>query len=210
MEEWGTARPTGARHAGRAVLKRFVGAARNADTRPGARPRTSWPPRPPSLLTPGRPRGNPGMGHHAIAAPCGSSAKVWPPCSFPNKEPSKTTVWLPCSGHVQEQKRLPPRLADMGPCGSRGSRQRRGFLLRACLCLVMHSYLCLCRFQQRGQHDNACLLVFVLHACLCLCSGLWLPPRFVDTATASSRRTSTLNPPSLSSLVSLPLNIPHG
>ena len=27
MEEWGTARPTGARHAGRAVLKRFVGAA---------------------------------------------------------------------------------------------------------------------------------------------------------------------------------------
>ena len=34
------------------------------------------------------------MGRHAVAAPCGSNEKVWPPCSFWNKEPSKTTVWL--------------------------------------------------------------------------------------------------------------------
>ena len=34
------------------------------------------------------------MGRHAVAAPCGSNEKVWPPCSFSNKEPSKTTVWL--------------------------------------------------------------------------------------------------------------------
>ena len=34
------------------------------------------------------------MGRHALAAPCGSNEKVWPPCSFSNKEPSKTTVWL--------------------------------------------------------------------------------------------------------------------
>ena len=36
----------------------------------------------------------------------------------------------------------------------------------------MHACLCLCGFRQRGQHVDACLLVFVLHACLCLCSGL--------------------------------------
>jgi hypothetical protein len=99
---------------------------------------------------------------------------------FLNEEPSKTAVWLPCSGHVQEQKRLPPRLADMSPCGSRGSRQRRGFLLRARLCLVMHACLCLCRFRQRGQHVNACLLVFVLHACLCPCSGLCMHCPFLS------------------------------
>ena len=34
------------------------------------------------------------MGRHAVAAPCGSNGKVWPPCSFSNKEPSKTSVWL--------------------------------------------------------------------------------------------------------------------
>ena len=39
-EEWGAARPTGARHAGSDGQKRSVGAAMNADTRPGARPRT--------------------------------------------------------------------------------------------------------------------------------------------------------------------------
>ena len=39
-EECGAARPTGARHAGSDGLKRLVGAAMNADTRPGARPLT--------------------------------------------------------------------------------------------------------------------------------------------------------------------------
>jgi hypothetical protein len=39
MEECGAARPTGARNAGSDGLKRSVGAAVNADTRPGARPR---------------------------------------------------------------------------------------------------------------------------------------------------------------------------
>jgi hypothetical protein len=58
-----------------------------------------------------------------VAAPSGPSPKVWPPCSFSNKEPSKTTVWLPCSGHVQEQKKLPPRLDDKSNCILRGSRQ---------------------------------------------------------------------------------------
>ena len=35
--------------------------------------------------------------------------------SFLLEEPSKTPVWLPCSGHVQEQKRPTPRLADDNP-----------------------------------------------------------------------------------------------
>jgi hypothetical protein len=39
-EECGAARPTGARHVGSDGLKRLVGAAVNADTMPGARPRT--------------------------------------------------------------------------------------------------------------------------------------------------------------------------
>jgi hypothetical protein len=163
-EEWRTARQTGARHAGRAVLKRFVGAARHADTRPRARPQTPLAAaitRPPSILTHGQPRGSPGMGQLAVATPCGSSVKVWPPCSFSNKEPSKTMVWLPCSGHVQEQKRLPPRLADMGHCSSRGSRERRGFLLRARLCLVTHAS-CFCT--SSGSEAN-----MTMHACSCVC-----------------------------------------
>ena len=76
------------------------------------------------------------MGRHAVAAPRGSNEKVWPPCSFSNKEPSKTTVWLPCSGHVQEQKRLPPRLANDSNRGLQGRRLLWGFMLRACLCGV--------------------------------------------------------------------------
>ena len=76
------------------------------------------------------------MGQHAVAAPCGSGEKVWPPCSFLNKEPSKPTVWLPCSGHVQEQKRLPLRLANDSTRGLQGSRLPQGFMLRACLCGV--------------------------------------------------------------------------
>jgi len=32
------------------------------------------------------------MGRHAVAAPRGSNEKVWPPCSFSNKEPSKTNL----------------------------------------------------------------------------------------------------------------------
>ena len=55
---------------------------------------------------------------------------------FSNKEPSKTSVWLPCSGHVQEQKRLPPWLANDSTCGLQGSRLPWGFMLRACLCGV--------------------------------------------------------------------------
>jgi hypothetical protein len=33
-------------------------------------------------LTHGGPHGIPGLGHHAVAAPCGSREKVWQPCSF--------------------------------------------------------------------------------------------------------------------------------
>jgi hypothetical protein len=40
MEKCGAARPTGAHHAGSDGLKRSVGAAMHADTKPGARPRT--------------------------------------------------------------------------------------------------------------------------------------------------------------------------
>jgi hypothetical protein len=78
-----------------------------------------------------------------IAAPWGSCPKVWPPCSFSNKEPSKTSVWLPCSGHVQEQKRPPPRLADESNSSLPESRQNGGLCcVRACVC-------------------DACVLVFV-------------------------------------------------
>jgi hypothetical protein len=80
-----------------------------------------------------------------VAAPWGPCPKVWPPCSFSNKEPSKTTVWLPCSGHFQEQKRLPPRLADESnhSLQGQGSRQKGGLCcVRACVC-------------------DACVLVFV-------------------------------------------------
>ena len=61
----------------------------------------------------------------SVAAPWGPCTKVWPPCSFSNKEPSKTTVWLPCSGHVQEQKRLPPRIPDESTRRLQGADKQR-------------------------------------------------------------------------------------
>ena len=106
------------------------------------------------------------MGRHAVAAPCGSNEKVWPPCSFSNKEPSKTTVWLPCSGHVQEQKRLPPRLANDSNRGLQGWRLTRGFMLLACLCLCgMHA----CIDAGSCSETNMTLCACLCHACLCLC-----------------------------------------
>ena len=89
---------------------------------------------------------------------------MWPPCSFSNKEPSKTTVCLPCSGHVQEQKRLPPWLANDSTCGLQGSRLPWGFMLRACLCGVrarVHAGSC--------SEANMTLSDCLCHACLCLC-----------------------------------------
>ena len=83
---------------------------------------------------------------------------------FSNKEPSKTSVWLPCSGHVQEQKRLPPWLANDSTCGLQGSRLPWGFMLRACLCGVracVHAGSC--------HEANMTLSDCLCHACLCLC-----------------------------------------
>jgi hypothetical protein len=80
-EECGAARPTGARHAGSDGLKRLVGAAMNADTRPGARPLTplaaamlfpsSWT-RPPIL------GGRPGFNHGARADAGGFQGNTYP------------------------------------------------------------------------------------------------------------------------------------
>ena len=161
MEECGAARPTGPRHAGSDGLRRLVDAAMHADTiraccsaatlpswhfflgglalSLAAATRTAWTPLAAATST----SLTRGMGQRAVAAPCGSSAKVWPPCSFSNKEPSKTSAWLPCSGHVPEQKRLPPRLADESNRSLQGSRQKGGLCcVRACVC-------------------DACVLVFV-------------------------------------------------
>jgi hypothetical protein len=106
------------------------------------------------------------MGRHAVAAPCGSNEKVWPPCSFSNKEPSKTTVWLPCSGHVQEQKRLPPRLANDSNRSLQGRRLLWGFMLRACLRLCgMHA----CFIAGSCSEAYMTLCACSCRACLCLC-----------------------------------------
>ena len=106
------------------------------------------------------------MGRHAVAAPCGSNEKVWPPCSFSNKEPSKTTVCLPCSGHVQEQKRLPPRLANNSNRSLQARRLLRGFMLRACLCLCgMHASFGAGSCKEAYMTLCACSC----RACLCLC-----------------------------------------
>jgi len=106
------------------------------------------------------------MGRHAVAAPCGSNETVWPPCSFSNKEPSKTTVWLPCSGHIQEQKRLPPRLANNSNRSLQGRRLLRGFMLRACLRLCgMHACFGAGSFSEAYMTLCACSC----RACLCLC-----------------------------------------
>jgi hypothetical protein len=61
--------------------------------------------------------------------PGGPSPKVWPPCSFSNKEPSKTTVWLPCPGTKEATSKTCRREQ---PQPSREPPQR-GFLLCACL-----------------------------------------------------------------------------
>ena len=104
---------------------------------------------------------------------CGSSEKVWPPCSFLNKEPSKPTVWLPCSGHVQEQKRLPPRLANDSTRGLHGRHLLWGFMLRACLCGVRARVAA-------GSCNEANMTLRVVPACACaacvpMCS-LHVPP----------------------------------
>ena len=103
-------------------------------------------------------------GLHQTGRTWGPCPKVWPPCSFSNKEPSKTSVWLPCFGHVQEQKRLPPWLANDSTCGLQGSRLPWGFMLRACLCGVrarVHAGSC--------REANMTLSDCLCHACLCLC-----------------------------------------
>ena len=93
-----------------------------------------------------------------VAAPWGPCPKVWPPCSFSNKEPSKTTVWLPCSRHVQEQKRLPPRLADESnhSLQGQGSRQKGGLCcVRACVCgacALMFVQALAATMPNRGRH----------------------------------------------------------
>ena len=103
-------------------------------------------------------------GLHQTRWTSGPCPKVWPPCSFSNKEPSKTSVWLPCSGHVQEQKRLPPWLANDSTCGLQGSRLPWGFMLRACLCGVR------ARVHAGSCHEaNMTLSDCLCHACLCLC-----------------------------------------
>ena len=48
----------------------------------------------------------------------------------------------------------------------------KGFSVACALVSCDACLLFLYKFRQRGQHDDACLLVFVLHACFCLCSGL--------------------------------------
>ena len=121
----------------------------------------------------GGPHGLIGLGYHAVAAPCGSREKVWPPCSFLNKEPSKPTVWLPCSGHVQEQKRLPPRLANDSTRGLHGRHLLWGFMLRACLCGVRARVAA-------GSCNEANMTLRVVPACACaacvpMCS-LHVPP----------------------------------
>jgi hypothetical protein len=111
------------------------------------------------------------MGRHAVAAPCGWSEKVWPPCSFSNKEPSKTKVWLPCSGHVQEQKRLPPRLANDSNRGLQARRLPQGFMLRACLCGVRaRVHAGSCRQANMTLSDCLCPACFA-HACPGTCHG---------------------------------------
>ena len=88
----------------------------------------------------------------SVAAPWGPCTKVWPPCSFSNKEPSKTAVWLPCPGHVQEPKRLPPRIPDESNRSPPGSRQKGGLCcVRACVCAGS------------GNETN-----MTIRACLCL------------------------------------------
>ena len=127
-------------------------------------------------LTRGWPRGIPGMGPHAVAAPCGSSEKVWPPCSFFNKEPSKPTVWLPCPGTKEATSTARQRQHP------RPSRQPPTMGVYVACVPVRRTCSCSCRLLQRGQHDAACLLVscllvLVLHACSCLCRilprGTW-------------------------------------
>jgi hypothetical protein len=103
--------------------------------------------------------------------------KVWPPCASSNKEPSKTAVWLPCPGHVQEQKRLPPRIPDESNRGPPREPPRRGVSVACVLVFVMHSCLCLCRLLQRDQHDHTCLFVFVMLARSCLYRLLQHPCR---------------------------------
>ena len=94
------------------------------------------------------------MGRHAVAAPRGSNEKVWPPCSFSNKEPSKTT------------ERLPPRLANNSNRSLQGRRLLWGFMLRACLRLCgMHA----CFGADSCSEAYMTLCACSCRACLCLC-----------------------------------------
>jgi hypothetical protein len=151
LDQCGAARPTGARHAGSDGLKRLVGAAMNADTRPGARLRTplaaamlfpsSWP-RPP--IPAGRHGLNQcstytdtmgslnragctvfGLRRRRLRFEPPSVAAPWGPCT------KVTAVWLPCPGTKEatskNSRREQPQPSREPP--------RRGFMLRACLCL---------------------------------------------------------------------------
>ena len=140
-EECGAERPTGARHAGSDGQKRSVGAAMNADTRPGARPRT---PLAAAMLIPSpwtRPpiqAGRPGLAtvHPSTFWDLTVRTRLSTFGSLFSRTKSRPRpMWLPGSGHVQEQKRLPPRLADESNRSLPGSRQNGGFgCMRACVC----------------------------------------------------------------------------
>ena len=75
-------------------------------------------------------------------------------------------MWLPCSGHVQEQKRLPPRLANDSNRSLQGRRLLWGFMLRACLRLCgMHA----CFGAGSCSEAYMTLCACSCRACLCLC-----------------------------------------
>ena len=82
-----------------------------------------------------------------------------------NEEPSRTPVWLPCSGYVHVSpgtKEANSKTCRHEPPQPSREQTNKGFLLRARLCLVnlvSHACLCLCRFRLRGHHDDACMLV---------------------------------------------------
>jgi hypothetical protein len=102
--------------------------------------------------------------------------KVWPPCSFSNKEPSKTTVWLPCPGTKEANSKAHQR---QHPRPSRTPPTMGVYV--ACV-PVRRACSCGCRLLSRGHHTAecllvSCLLVLVLHACSYLCRllprGTW-------------------------------------
>ena len=93
---------------------------------------------------------------------------MWPPCSFSNKEPSKTTELLPCSGHARNKRGYLQDLPTRATAAFKGAATK-GVYVACVLVFVMNACLCLCRLLRRDQHDDTCLFVFVMHARSCLC-----------------------------------------